>query len=144
MKLFKEFREFISRGNVMDLAVAVILGAAFTAIINALITYLISPIISLVTRGIDYTSMSVILGEGTDAAVLKYGMLIQAIINFILVAFVVFLLVKFLNRLAHRKLPHDVPMTTCPYCFEEIPEAAVRCPACTTILDESKVPPNLR
>ena len=94
MKLLKEFRDFISRGNVMGLAVAVIMGAAFTAIINSLVGDLITPLLSLITGGVDYSSLEVSLGEGPDAAALTYGMLIQAVINFILIALVVFFMVK--------------------------------------------------
>jgi len=144
MKLLKEFRDFINRGNVMNLAVAVIIGAAFTAIINSIVGDLITPLISLLTRGVDYSSMEVVLGEGPDAAALKYGMLIQAVINFILVAFVVFLLIKLINKMTRKKEAEEVPKKPCPFCCEDIPEEAVRCPNCTTILEEGKVPDHFR
>ena len=144
MKLLKEFREFINRGNVMDLAVAVIIGAAFTAIINSIVGDLITPLISLITGGVDYSSMAVVLGEGPNAATLAYGMLIQAVINFILIAVVVFFLIKALNKMTRKKAPAKVPTKPCTYCCTDIPEEAVRCPNCTTVLELAKVPENLR
>jgi large conductance mechanosensitive channel len=143
-KLFTEFKEFIDRGNVMDLAVAVILGAAFTAIINAVVNDLVTPLLSIVTFGIDFSSLQWTFGEGSNAATFKYGSFIQAVINFLLVAIVIFFMVKALNKVAKKKPKVDAPTKTCPYCCEDIPEAAVRCPQCTTILDVTKIPPEHR
>jgi len=93
--MWKEFRDFITRGNVMDLAVAVILGAAFTAIVNSLVNDIIMPIIGLILGGVDFTALAFTVGEAS----ITYGNFIQAIINFLLIALVVFLLVRWINRM---------------------------------------------
>ena len=143
-KLFDEFRAFVNRGNVIDLAVAVIIGGAFTAIINSLVGDLITPILSLITGGVDFSNLKVSFGDSADAATLNYGLLIQAILNFLLISIVVFIMVKAINKVVVRKVMKDIPVKTCPYCGKEIPKVAVRCPLCTTILDESKVPEDIR
>jgi large conductance mechanosensitive channel len=143
-KLFQEFKEFVDRGNVMDLAVAVIMGAAFTAIINAVVGDLVTPLLSLLTFGIDFASFQLTIGQGSGAAIIKYGNMIAAIVNFLVVAIVVFLLIKGINKLARKKPAAGEPTKKCAYCAEDIPEAAVRCPLCTTILDAEKVPKDLR
>ena len=142
IKILKEFRNFIDRGNVMGLAIAVIMGGAFNAIINSLVGDLISPILSLLTGGIDYSGMSVSFGEGPEAATFKYGMFIQSVLNFLLVAIVIFFMVKGVNKLA-RKKPAEATEKDCPYCGTKIPVVAARCPHCTTVLDESQVPETL-
>jgi large conductance mechanosensitive channel len=97
--MLKEFRDFINRGNVIDLAVAVILGAAFTAIINSLVNDIIMPLIGVLLGGVDFTSLSVTIGS----AVIAYGMFIQAIVNFLIIAWVVFLIVRALNKMQKPK-----------------------------------------
>jgi large conductance mechanosensitive channel len=97
--MLKEFREFIARGNVMDLAVGIIIGAAFTAIVNSLVSDLINPFIGLLTGGVDFSSHVLRFGDGEDAATFRYGAFITAVINFLIIAWVVFLLVKAMNRL---------------------------------------------
>jgi large conductance mechanosensitive channel len=97
--MIKEFREFISRGNVMDMAVGIIIGAAFTAIVNSMVEDLINPFISLFTGGIDFSGLGVALGEGEAAAVFAYGNFITAVIEFLIIAWAVFLLVKSVNRI---------------------------------------------
>lgn len=97
--MIKEFREFIARGNVMDLAVGIIIGAAFTAIVNSLVGDLINPLIGLLTGGVDFTSHQLRIGEGEHAATFRWGAFVTAVINFLIIAWVVFLLVKALNRL---------------------------------------------
>ncbi|MGB3148026.1 MAG: large-conductance mechanosensitive channel protein MscL [Paracoccaceae bacterium] len=96
--MLKEFKDFIAKGNVMDMAVGIIIGAAFTAIVTSLVDDLINPIISLFTGGIDFSGMKVALSDSADAATFNYGSFINALINFLIVAFVVFLLVKMVNR----------------------------------------------
>jgi large conductance mechanosensitive channel len=96
--MIKEFRDFIARGNVMDLAVGIIIGAAFTAIVNSLVNDLINPIIGFVIGGIDFSSYQISFGEGDAAATLRYGAFLTAVINFLIIACVVFLLVKAVNR----------------------------------------------
>ena len=107
--MLKEFRDFIARGNVMDLAVGIIIGAAFTAIVNSLVTDLINPIIGFVTGGLDFSNLFVNLGDGeyaslaaareAGAPVFAYGAFLAAVINFLIIAFVVFMLVKTVNRI---------------------------------------------
>lgn len=93
--MLREFRDFINRGNVMDLAVAVIIGAAFTAIITSLVDDILMPLIGVILGGIDFTQLTITFGS----AVIAYGNFIQAVINFIIIAFVVFLIVRTINRL---------------------------------------------
>ncbi|MDR2492372.1 MAG: large conductance mechanosensitive channel protein MscL [Coriobacteriales bacterium] len=144
VRFLKEFREFIDRGNVMDLAVAVIVGGAFTAITSSLVGDLVTPLLSLVTGGMDFSSLGIVIGTGEHAASIRYGMFIQSVINFLIISFVIFLMVKTINKVARRKPEVEAPVKTCPYCTSSIPEQAVRCPACTTVLDASKVPEDLR
>ncbi len=96
--MLKEFREFIARGNVMDLAVGIIIGAAFTAIVGSLVDDLINPLIGLVTGGVDFSSHQFSVGEGEHAATFRWGSFVTAVINFLIIAWVVFLLVKGLNK----------------------------------------------
>ncbi|WP_208353941.1 large-conductance mechanosensitive channel protein MscL [Pseudaestuariivita rosea] len=98
--MLNEFKQFIARGNVMDMAVGIIMGAAFTAIVTSLVDDLVNPIISLFVGGIDFSGMKIALGEGEDAAAFNYGNFINAIIKFVIIAWVVFLLVKGVNRLS--------------------------------------------
>ena len=127
--MLKEFREFAVRGNVMDLAVGVIIGAAFGAIVTSLVNDILMPLIGLLMGGIDFSSLAVTVG----GAELRWGMFVQNIINFLIIAFVVFLLVRAMNRL---KRDEPVTPTTkeCPHCFTTIPLKAARCPNCTSQL----------
>lgn len=96
--MFKEFKEFISRGNVIDLAVGIIIGAAFTAIVNSLVEDLINPVIGFIIGGMDFSDLVLRFGEGDHAATLRYGAFITSVINFLIIAWAVFLLVKAVNR----------------------------------------------
>lgn len=139
-QFFEEFKKFISRGNVMDMAVGVIIGGAFTAIVNSLVNDIFMPLLSLVTGGLDIAGMSVSFGLGEQAAELKYGSFLSAVINFLLIALVVFCIVKILNTAKDRVIrkPEEAPKapTTkkCPFCMSEIDIKAVRCPHCTSEL----------
>lgn len=138
----QEFKEFIMRGNVIDLAVAVIIGGAFTAIVNGLVEGIIMPLISLLFGGISFDQWNFPLGAGEEAPVLALGTFITAVINFILVALVIFLLVKAINnarrKAEERKKAEEAaaPPTTkvCPYCLSEIPIEATKCAHCTSEL----------
>jgi large conductance mechanosensitive channel len=130
--MLKEFREFAIRGNVMDLAIAVIIGAAFGKIITSLVNDVLMPLIGLVLGGIDFSSQAIPLGSDPDAA-LRWGLFVQSIIDFIIIAFVVFLLVRAINRLK-RDEPTTPTTKECPYCFTTIPLKATRCPNCTSEL----------
>ena len=96
--MLNEFKDFIAKGNVMDMAVGIIIGAAFTSIVKSLVTDLINPIIGVFTGGIDFSGLGYKLGEAEDAAVFAYGNFLMAVINFLIVAFVVFMLVKVVNK----------------------------------------------
>lgn len=143
-KFFEEFKEFINQGNVMDLAVAVVIGTAFTAIVNSVVSDLIMPLISLVTGGVNFSDMKISLGSGPDAAAFTYGNFINAVIQFVIIAFVVFLIVKAMNqaRTFARRGKHAEEMDAphCPYCLEEVAEGATRCPHCTSELPAPAAP----
>lgn len=96
--MLKEFKDFIAKGNVMDMAVGIIIGAAFTAIVTSLVSDLVNPIISLFTGGIDFSGLGVRLTDGEEGAIFAYGNFIMALINFLIIAFVVFMLVKMVNK----------------------------------------------
>lgn len=137
--LIKEFKEFISRGNVMDMAVGVIIGGAFTAIVNSLVNDLLMPLLSILTGGFDFSALCIALGEGEDAATLNYGSFISAVINFLLIALVIFVIIKAINTV-FRKKKEDAPAPTtkeCPFCKEQIAIEATRCPHCTSVLEEA-------
>ena len=105
-KIFNEFKEFISRGNVIDLAVGVIMGSAFTAIVTSLVNDIFMPVIGLIFGGIDFTTLRIVLAPATETseeAALFYGNFIQNIVNFLLVAVVIFLIVKLINKLRKKK-----------------------------------------
>ncbi len=147
-----EFREFIMRGNVMDMAVGVIIGGAFQKIISSLVDDIIMPLISVLTGGIDFNNKFVVLGGGESgvtyltldaakeagATTLNYGTFITVVINFILMALVIFCLVKFMNSVSEKfaKEEEEAPKTTkiCPRCKSEINIEATRCPHCTSEL----------
>lgn len=134
-KFFKEFKEFIMRGNVLDLSVAVIIGAAFQSIVTALTDNIISPIIGIFTKmNFDQLVLTI---PNTDV-VIKYGAFITAVINFLIMAFVIFILVKAINKvLSIGKKKEEAKPTTkkCDYCKSEISIEATRCPHCTSKLE---------
>ena len=124
----------------MDMAVGVIIGGAFTAIVNSLVNDIFMPMLSLITGGLDIAGMSVSFGIGENAAELKYGSFLSAVINFLLIALVVFCIVKLLNAAKDKviKKPEEEPKATtrtCPYCMSVIDIKATRCPHCTSELE---------
>ena len=132
---FEEFKKFIARGNVMDMAVGMVIGAAFTTIVNSLVNDIIMPLISVITGGINFESWNVVLGSGEEAPVLSFGTFIAAILNFIIVAFVIFLVVKAFNKMREKDEPEAAPTTKiCPHCCSDIPIKATKCPNCTSDL----------
>ena len=142
-KITKEFKEFIMRGNVMDMAVGVIVGGAFSSIINSLVNDVLMPVISLATGKVDFTNLFIALDGQSyptlDAAkastsVFAYGSFIQTVIQFLIIAFSIFMVVKGINMLRRPK-PEAVPTTKeCPYCKSEIHIDAVKCPHCASEL----------
>lgn len=136
-----EFKKFIMRGNVMDMAVGVIVGGAFTAIATSLNQDILTPLLGIF-GGTDFSNLYIVLGEGEAAPVLYYGNFITAVINFLITAFVIFLLLKGINglssKLAHEEEDKPAPTTKkCPYCKSEIAIEATRCPHCTSRLEEA-------
>ncbi len=136
--MFKEFRAFVLRGNVVDLAIGVVIGAAFTAIVNAIVSGLINPLVSFVGTG-DLSKKAFCIGCGTSAKhphIFNYGQVISAIITFVIVAAVVFFfVVKPVNHLMEMfksDQPAEKPMRDCPFCASSIPVSATRCAFCTS------------
>ncbi len=142
-KFMNEFKEFISRGNVMDLAVGMIIGSAFTAIVTSLVNDIFMPLISLVTGGISFTNWNITLVGDIKLAI---GSFLAAVLNFIIVAFCIFMVVKAFNKfrtmslLAKKEEAKEEAPTTkvCPFCRSEIAIEATRCPHCTSVLEEEK------
>lgn len=142
-----EFKKFISKGNVMDLAVGVIIGGAFSAIVTSLVTNILTPLISLLTGKVSFNDLFFALdgkkyatlaaAKAAGAATLNYGLFIQSVIDFLIVAFVIFLIVRSLNKLhglGRKKTPESPSTKKCPYCKTEIDVEATRCPNCTSEL----------
>lgn len=131
--MLKEFREFAMRGNVMDLAVAVVIGVAFGAIVSSLVNDILMPLIGLAMGGINFSGLEY-TPPGTEA-VLRYGAFIQSVIDFLIIAFVIFLIIRAINRLKGPPPAPAAPTTKdCPHCFTGIPLQATRCPNCTSQL----------
>ncbi len=134
-----EFKKFILRGNVMDMAVGVIIGGAFTSIVTSLNQDILTPLLAIV-GGTDFSHLTVKLGDGANAPVLTYGNFLTAVINFLITAFMIFCLIKTINAISDKlsKKPAPAAPTTkkCPYCKSEIALEATRCPHCTSTLEE--------
>jgi large conductance mechanosensitive channel len=143
--MLKEFRDFVMRGNVVDLAVGVIIGGAFGKIVSSLVSNIIMPPIGLLLNGVDFSSLFVSLNgqayttlaeaQKAGAPTLNYGSFINNVIDFLIVALVIFLMIRAINRL-QRPAPAPAAVTTkdCPHCFTAIPVKATRCPNCTSQL----------
>ncbi len=147
-KFFGEFKEFVAKGNVIDLAVGVIIGGAFQSIVKNLVENMITPVISLLTKQVSFTDMFIALdgneyltlaaAQEAGAATLNYGLFIQSVIDFLITAFVIFLLVKGINKIRNMGKKEEAPVedapTTkvCPFCKSEIAIDATRCPNCTS------------
>lgn len=136
-----DFKKFIMRGNVMDMAVGVIVGGAFTAIVTSLNKDILTPLLALF-GGIDFSYLQLVMGEGEEAPVLLYGNFITAVLNFLITAFMIFLLIKGINALGdlfskkEEEAPAAPTTKECPYCKSAIAIAATRCPNCTSHLEE--------
>jgi large conductance mechanosensitive channel len=149
--MLKEFKEFAVRGNVIDMAVGIILGTAFGAIVKSLVSDVIMPPIGLALGNVDFANLFFLLKAGdpagpyasladaqaAGAVTINYGFFVNTIISFIIIAFVVFLLVRYINRLKREEeAPPPEPTTKdCPYCLSSIPIKATRCPQCTSELE---------
>ncbi len=146
--MLKEFKEFALRGNVVDMAVGIIVGAAFGTIVNSLVSDIITPPIGLLLGKVDFSNFFLILKKGINpgpypslssaqsagAVTLNYGLFITKVINFLIVSFAVFLLVRSINRLKREREKTTPKTKECPYCFLSIPINAIRCPHCTSEL----------
>jgi large conductance mechanosensitive channel len=149
--MLKEFKEFAMRGNVVDMAVGIIIGAAFGTIVTSLVADVLMPPIGLLLGNIDFANLFIVLKEGTKASgpyvslaaakaagavTINYGLFINTVISFLIVAFAVFLLIRSINRLKRQgEAPPAVPATKeCPYCISMVPIKATRCSHCTSEL----------
>lgn len=151
--MFKEFKEFAMRGNVVDMAVGIIIGGAFGTIVKSLVDDVLMPPIGMLLGGVDFSNFFLTLREGTapgpyatlataqeaGAVVISYGVFVNAVISFLIVAFAVFLLIRGINRMQReQEAPPPEPTTKqCPFCISTIPIQAVRCPNCTSELPKS-------
>jgi len=148
-KYMDEFKAFAMRGNVLDLAIGIIIGAAFGDIVKSLVNDIIMPPIGMILGSVDFSSLYINLtsdhynslaeAQAAGAATINYGAFINTIINFVIIAFVIFLLVKQINRLMPKPAAAPAAPTTkeCPFCHTDIPLAATRCPHCTSHLEET-------
>jgi large conductance mechanosensitive channel len=142
--MWKEFRDFAMRGNVVDLAIGIIIGAAFGKIITSLVSDMIMPPLGLILGKVDFSNLFIDLSgksyaslaeaKAAGAATINYGIFINTILDFVIVAFAVFLLVRGINRL-HKAPPPPPATRPCPYCLTEAPLKATRCPACTSAIE---------
>jgi len=148
--MLKEFREFAMRGNVLDLAIGIVIGSAFGAIVNSLVNNILMPFMGLILGGVDFSNKfwtlksgavpgpyaSLLAAQEAGAVTINYGLFINSLVSFVVIAWVLFLLVRSLNQLQHSEETTPPKPTTkeCLYCFSEIPIRAIRCPKCTSEL----------
>jgi large conductance mechanosensitive channel len=138
--MLKEFKEFAMRGNVVDMAVGIIIGGAFGKIVSSLVNDVIMPPIGLLLGNVDFSKLAVTLKAATtdtEAVTLNYGVFINTVLDFIIVAFAIFIVIKQMNRLKKKEEAPPAEPTTkeCPKCFSSIPIKASRCPQCTSELE---------
>lgn len=156
--MLKEFKKFAMRGNIMDLAIGVVIGGAFQSIVNSLVSDIIMPTVSIFTGKIDFSNLKISIGD----TAIKYGNFITAIVNFLIIAFSIFLMVKYINKMDKMRSDLEKGITSkigkrnkknkveepeeikepetkiCPYCLTEIKYKAVRCPHCTSNVNEKE------
>ncbi len=148
--MLKEFREFALKGNVLDMAVGIIIGSAFTSIVNSLVNDIIMPPVGWLLGGVEFEEFFILVNAGTPAGpytslanaqeagavTVNYGLFINSAVSFLIVAFVMFLLIRGINRLNREKKQEKSAPTTkeCPHCKTDIPSSATRCPNCTSQL----------
>lgn len=139
MGMLKEFKEFAMRGNVVDLAVGIVIGAAFGRIVNSFVNDIIMPPVGLLLGNVDFSNLAIVLKEKTattEAVAIRYGAFINTILDFLIVAFAIFFLIRQMNRLKRKQEAAPAAPTTkeCPKCYSAIPVKATRCPNCTSEL----------
>jgi large conductance mechanosensitive channel len=142
MGMLKEFKEFAMRGNVVDMAVGIIIGAAFGKIVSSLVNDVIMPPIGLLLGNIDFSQLAITLSEKTvaaEAVTIKYGVFINTVLDFIIVAFAIFMVIKQMNRFKKKEevAVAEPTVKECPKCFTAIPIKAMRCPNCTSELQSA-------
>lgn len=151
--MLKEFKEFAIKGNMLDMAVGVIIGGAFSGLVTALVNSVIMPLLSVFTGKLDFSQLFIAMdgkayatlaeAEAAGASVVAYGSFISQVLNFLIMAFVVFLFVKTINRIREQGKKEEAPaaptVKKCPYCLSEIPVAATRCAHCTSELADEGV-----
>lgn len=150
--MLEDFKEFVLRGNVVDMAVGIIVGVAFSTIVNSLVNDIIMPPIGLLLGNVDFVDLFVLLKEGTppgpyatladaeaaSAVTIRYGAFVNALVTFLIVALVMFFLIRGINRMRRKEEAAPEPMTKeCPYCLSTIPLGATRCPHCTSQLESA-------
>lgn len=128
--MLKEFKDFAMRGNVLDLAIAVIIGGAFGKIVASLVNDLLMPLIGLLMGGVNFSDLAWTVGEAS----VRWGAFVQTIIDFIIIAFAIFLIVRLANKMKKPEPPAEPTIKECPYCLSAIPLKATRCPHCTSQL----------
>jgi len=138
--MLKEFKEFAMRGNVVDMAVGIIIGAAFGKIISSFVKDVLMPPIGMLLGNVDFSDLSLTLKEAAGeapAVLIKYGVFVNTVIDFVIIAFAIFMVIKGMNKLKRKEEPAPAAEPTtkeCPHCFTEISLKAVRCPNCTSQL----------
>ncbi|HLE72906.1 MAG TPA: large-conductance mechanosensitive channel protein MscL [Anaerolineales bacterium] len=142
--MLDEFKKFVMRGNVLDLAVAVIIGAAFGAIVVSFVNDILMPPIGLLLGGVDFSNLffsldgqsypSLAAAQEAGAPTINYGVFINSVINFLIIAFAIFLIVRLANRMQKEEAPGEPTTKECPHCISTIPIKATRCPNCTSQL----------
>lgn len=139
-KFLGEFKTFALKGNMIDLAVGMIIGSAFTGIVGSLVDDIFMPLLSLFTGRIDFDNLMIVLGNGEHAATINYGTFLTQVVNFLIVSFVIFLLIRQINKLQNMHAKEEVKEETekeCPFCKTKISIHATRCPHCTSVLEEA-------
>ena len=135
MSMVKEFKEFAMRGNVVDMAVGIVIGGAFGKIVSSLVNDVIMPPIGLILGNVDFSNLAITLREKTvaaEAVTIKYGLFINTVLDFVIVAFAIFMVIKQMNRLKKKEAPAEVTTKECPKCLSTIALKASRCPNCTS------------
>ena len=157
MSILEEYQKFAVRGNVVDMAVGIIIGAAFNGVVQSLVKDVLTPPLGLLMGDVDFTNLFVVLREGTPAApyatleaaqsagavTLNLGVFVNSAVSFLIVTFAVFVLVRYVNRLREPETAPEPAAPTvkkCPYCASDVPVAATRCPHCTSDLPEEPAP----
>ena len=143
--MWKDFKEFAMRGNVIDLAIAVIIGGAFGKIITSMVDDIIMPLIGLISGNVNFTNLFITLGDGSfstleeaqkaGVATLNYGLFLNNIIDFLIIVFSIFIVIRQISKLKRKEEPAPVTEKTCKYCFSTIHIDATRCPHCTSVQD---------